>query len=364
MTKPPVVSIIVPVHDLELYVERCLDSLSGQTLRALEILVIDDGSTDASPEVLAELAAKDPRVRVERQAHAGRGAALNRGLELARGEYVMIVDGADFLEPDAAETLEALARSSGAELVLGNVRQRLAGGSGEILKPVAGPSRVLSETERGSLLSASSTTGARLYARRLFFEEGLRFTDRPRFDEINFAPRAYLAATPIAYVDRTLHQIEVQAPGEPAPNVSEVVDALDAVLEHFHARGHFDAWHAELLRFTLRRVLDALPVVRSLPPTSHLGALQQLFRLLDGRFGDAWTGAPLRRAAGRRTALWIGQARRLGYLPIAWTWVVQGASAQTGQATRDRGGPVLVQYRLLRKRLKRKALSNFPRWAQ
>lgn len=358
MTEPARVSIIVPVHDLELYVERCLESLSGQTLRALEILVIDDGSTDASPEVLAELAAKDPRVRVERQAHAGRGAALNRGLELARGEYVMLVDGADFLEPDAAETLEELARSSGAELVLGNVRRRLAGGSGEILKPVAGPSRVLSETERRSLLSASSATGARLYARRLFFEEGLRFTDRPRFDEINFGPRTWLVARPIAYVDRTLHNTELTLPVEPEPAAREVVAALDDLLEHFRARGQFDAWRAELLRYTLRLVLDALPAVRSLPPASHAGALRELFRLLDRRFGEAWTGAPLREVVGRRAAFLVAQARRVGYLPVAWAWELEAvASKANGLIQRGVDAP-RAGYGRVRAALKRRLLSR------
>lgn len=104
------ISIVVPVYNVEKYLRACLDSLVGQTLRELEIICVDDGSTDGSPSILAEYAARDRRVTVITQANRGLSAARNTGLERARAEYVTFVDSDDAVEPCAYE--QALAHMS------------------------------------------------------------------------------------------------------------------------------------------------------------------------------------------------------------------------------------------------------------
>jgi len=109
------VSIIVPVYNVEKYLRSCLDSLSGQTHKNLEIICVDDGSTDSSPAILAEAAAKDPRIKVVHQENGGLSAARNTGLRHATAPYITFVDSDDWLEPDAIE--KALAYMLGDALV-------------------------------------------------------------------------------------------------------------------------------------------------------------------------------------------------------------------------------------------------------
>ncbi len=97
-------SVIVPVYNVEPYLRQCLDSVCGQTYRTLEILCVDDGSTDGSLDILREYEAKDPRVRVFCQPNAGLAAARNTGLDAATGEWVTGLDPDDWLEPHAYET--------------------------------------------------------------------------------------------------------------------------------------------------------------------------------------------------------------------------------------------------------------------
>ena len=97
----PFVSVIIPVYNAEKYLRECLDSVVNQTLREIEIICVDDGSTDSSPAVLAEYAARDPRVRVLTQENAGVGPARNAGIRAARGEFVAFLDPDDLL-PDAS----------------------------------------------------------------------------------------------------------------------------------------------------------------------------------------------------------------------------------------------------------------------
>ena len=102
------VSVVIPVFNAAPYLCGCLDSVLNQTLNDIEVICIDDGSTDGSGVILAERAAKDARVRVLTQANAGQGAARNRGLETAQGEYVYFMDADDELAaPDALARLAA-----------------------------------------------------------------------------------------------------------------------------------------------------------------------------------------------------------------------------------------------------------------
>ncbi|MCQ2484286.1 MAG: glycosyltransferase [Clostridia bacterium] len=99
------VSIIIPVYNLENYIENCLNSLVNQTYRNLEILCIDDGSKDRSGEIISAMAEKDSRIVYIRQENAGVSAARNNGLDHAKGEYIMFVDGDDYMHFQAVELL-------------------------------------------------------------------------------------------------------------------------------------------------------------------------------------------------------------------------------------------------------------------
>ena len=97
------VSIIIPVYNLEEYIENCIRSLMNQTYENIEILCIDDGSQDGSAAVIAKLKEDDNRIRYIYQENAGVSAARNKGLESAEGEYVMFVDGDDYMHYQAVE---------------------------------------------------------------------------------------------------------------------------------------------------------------------------------------------------------------------------------------------------------------------
>lgn len=117
------VTVIVPVYNTEAYLAECLDSLVSQALAELEILCVDDGSIDGSAAIMAEYAAADPRVRVISQANAGQGAARNRALDMARGEFVTFCDSDDTVPPDAYATMLSTLRETGSDFVIGAARR-------------------------------------------------------------------------------------------------------------------------------------------------------------------------------------------------------------------------------------------------
>ncbi|WP_270312668.1 glycosyltransferase family 2 protein [Ligilactobacillus agilis] len=101
----PLVSVIIPVYNVEKYLRRCLDSVLKQTYRQLEIILVDDGSTDSSGKIVDEYAKKDARIVVIHQENGGLSNARNHGIDIATGEYLTFIDSDDYVVEDYVEYL-------------------------------------------------------------------------------------------------------------------------------------------------------------------------------------------------------------------------------------------------------------------
>jgi glycosyltransferase involved in cell wall biosynthesis len=112
------VSVIIPVYNTEKYISRCVDSVLGQTFTDFELIAVDDGSSDHSPELLDGYAEKDNRVKVVHQENLGLSAARNKGLSIASGEYIAFIDSDDWVHPRYLEVLTDMMAGSGAEIAV------------------------------------------------------------------------------------------------------------------------------------------------------------------------------------------------------------------------------------------------------
>ena len=112
------VSVIIPVYNAEKHLEECIRSILSQTLREIEIICVDDGSTDSSAQILTRLSREDSRLVIVRQENAGAGAARNHGIRLARGKYLSFLDADDFFDPHMLERAFEQAEAERAELVV------------------------------------------------------------------------------------------------------------------------------------------------------------------------------------------------------------------------------------------------------
>ena len=115
----PKVSIVVPIYNVEKYLHECVDSILAQTLKEIEVILIDDGSPDRCGEIVDEYAAKDPRVVAVHQENSGYSKGVNRGIEMAKGEYIGIIESDDWIEPDMYEKLYASAKKYDTDITKG-----------------------------------------------------------------------------------------------------------------------------------------------------------------------------------------------------------------------------------------------------
>ena len=111
------VSIITPVYNTEKYINTALDSTINQTLKDLEIILIDDGSSDCSGLICDEYAQKDERIKVIHQENRGAGISRNKGIEIATGEYIVFLDSDDYIEPETAEELYNIAEKEKVDFI-------------------------------------------------------------------------------------------------------------------------------------------------------------------------------------------------------------------------------------------------------
>lgn len=116
----PKVSVIIPVFNVEKYISECLYSVINQTLQDIEIILIDDGSTDKSMEIIRDFASYDDRITILQQENQGAGAARNKGLEIARGEYLSFLDSDDFFELTMLEQTYNKAKETDVDIVVFN----------------------------------------------------------------------------------------------------------------------------------------------------------------------------------------------------------------------------------------------------
>lgn len=117
MKNQPLVSVIIPVYNVEEYLRKCVDSVLNQTYKNLEIILVDDGSTDSSGKICDEYVEKDERISAVHQKNGGLSVARNSGLSEAEGKYVYFLDSDDYITDNALETLVEIAEKDNSDIV-------------------------------------------------------------------------------------------------------------------------------------------------------------------------------------------------------------------------------------------------------
>lgn len=177
-----VISVVVPVYNVELYLKECLDSIINQSYRDLEIILIDDGSTDMSGEICDEYSKKDDRIIVIHQSNQGSASAKNAGLRKTSGEYLSFVDSDDFLQEDAYEFMVKQLEARHADIIQCCFRMLYQKSNREVNNIV--DIQTLDTSEFLELFTKDWTCGLlwdKLYKRHIFedtyFKEGHKIDD-------------------------------------------------------------------------------------------------------------------------------------------------------------------------------------------
>lgn len=251
-------SVVIPVFRVAPHLERCLDSVLAQTYRPLEVIVVDDGSTDGSAAILAQYHARHDCLRLINQDNRGPGPARNAGIAVARGTYLALVDADDYVTPDFVQSLVEVAERTGADAVVCNFTFQV--GRLRLRYPLMSRPTQLAGAEAArrtlELLPLPPFTWTKLYRRDWYLEHGFAFPAIYYEDLATSAPRLHRARQ-VALTRRALYYYCLRSTGITGDfGVRNVVDYLTAIdiLRHFvRTQGKWRAWRTEyrrLLRFT------------------------------------------------------------------------------------------------------------------
>ncbi len=207
MCNGTLISVIVPVYNVEDYLVKCVDSILNQTHRALEVILVNDGSSDASGSICDAFAEKDSRVRVIHKENGGLSSARNAGIEAASGEYISFIDSDDWIEPDAYAHLLSLMERYQVKLVCGG-NYDVDGGTGNRTLGLTPKKEegISAEEMVGRMFlwqGCDSSVCDKLFHRQLL--ENFRFPEGKVSEDVAITYKIVLAAQRVAMSDRPFY---------------------------------------------------------------------------------------------------------------------------------------------------------------
>ena len=216
----PKVSILVPVYNNEQYLEECLDSLLAQSLADIEIICINDGSTDGSPWILKQYARKDNRVHVIDQENGGFGKAMNAGLDAAKGDWIGFVESDDYVLPDMYETLYDIACSNELDFVKSACSRFFGDGAERSFERLPLTSnaeylnRVVNPSETPGLLDINMVNVTGIFRRSFIFEKKIRYNETPgaSYQDNGFWFQTFMTASRAYFLDECFYMIRRDNP--------------------------------------------------------------------------------------------------------------------------------------------------------
>lgn len=220
------VSVIIPVYNVENYLRKCLDSLVNQTLKDIEIIVVNDGTTDNSQEIINEYVKKYPKKVVSIiQENGGQGAARNTGLLHAKGEYIGYVDSDDYVEENMYEELYKKAKEEDSDIVIcGNnvVKENYELFSKE-------------DVDKEFLLGKMAVWN-KIYKKNIIVDNKIQFRSKVWYEDLDFTMKVYFSSKKISYVDKPLYNYLLRE-GSTMNNNNikrnlELIEAFDSLIDY------------------------------------------------------------------------------------------------------------------------------------
>jgi CDP-glycerol glycerophosphotransferase len=269
----PRISVVVPVYNVEPFLAECLESLAGQSFRDLEVVMVEDGSTDGSPAIAEAFAARDERFRLIRQPNGGLGKARNTGADAATGEFLAFVDSDDLLAANAYELLLGALDETGSDFATGNVH-RLARRvfQAPYVAETFARTQLGTHVTRFRPLLKDRTAWNKLFRRAFWDANGFRFPEGVLNEDIPVILPAHFAANSVDVISEPIYFWRMRE-GEGSVSITQRrlekralhdrINAIDSVHDYLAEKGPrgADRWYAEAvvaddLRYHLN-VLDA-----------------------------------------------------------------------------------------------------------
>ncbi|WP_034484367.1 glycosyltransferase [Butyrivibrio fibrisolvens] len=244
------VSIIVPIYNVENYLEKCLDSLTGQSLNDIEILAVNDGSTDGSLKILENYASKDSRIVVLNKENGGLSDARNYAFPYIHGEYVGFIDSDDYVDPKMYEVMYNRAIETSSDIVECNLHHTFDDYEDtEIGRHI--------HDKKELIMNGRSVVWNKIYKTSWLLETGVRFPKGLIYEDVNFYCKIVPFLNKIEYVEEPfVHYVQrgTSINNFQTLKTMQIFDILDDIHKFYEEKGFMDEY-GEALEFLYTRIL-------------------------------------------------------------------------------------------------------------
>ncbi len=286
----PQFSLIIPIYKVEDYLQKCIDSILAQQCQDFELLLIDDGSPDGCGAICDRYAALQPhKIRAVHQPNGGAGAARNHGISLAAGDYLLFVDGDDYLSPTLLSDLSAeIARTAADLYVFGAFVERDGKQVGQLHERIP-CGKCCTAADTPALFFGVTAPWNRAYRRSLFTQHGIVFASKVWYEDIRVVTKINaLAASVYRLPQPYYHYLQREGSAMNNKNVArnaEIFQAFDDILSWFRENGFYEQYEQELAFLAVQHVLLAASVRVALIDRKH-PLLAKLQVYMDEHFPD------------------------------------------------------------------------------
>ena len=315
----PKASVIVPVYKVEEYLEKCVQSILAQTERDFELILVDDGSPDRCGALCDSLAQTDSRIRVIHQENQGLGGARDTGIREARGDWLLLVDSDDWIEPKILEKAMEAGLREEADLVMFAFRTVDEQGRelGVFREDMPKERGITLQEHKEALLTAPCAWN-KLYRRGFFQGTGLAYPPRVWYEDLRTSPKLMAKAGRMVFLDEVgYNYLQRQGSIMNSANLErnrEILDAFDDLLPWFRKEGLFEAYRRELEYLAVFHVYLTAGVRVALADRKS-PLLRELAAYVEERF-PGWRQNPyLPKLGGKRRLL-------VSLLQKKWYWAV------------------------------------------
>lgn len=292
MTK---VSVIIPVYNAEKYLEQCISSIANQTMQDIEILVINDGSTDNSLNILDELSQKyKGKLKIFEKENGGAGSARNLAIENATGEFIKFVDADDYLKADILEKMYNIAKEHNVKLVRGNYQT--------IIGPIRTEDKCSWSDVQGSkiidvrktkdyIVTETPGIGNKLISRDLI--GNLRFPEKTKWEDLAIIPIIVASSEKLFHIDEPVYNYRVNMNTtikdfiNKIPSILDIIKCLENVEKQMELRGLSEEYKNQIeslyILHTLFRVENAMLWV-NFPHKKKEIVVSSLLGILDAKY--------------------------------------------------------------------------------
>ena len=246
------VSVIVPVYNVEKYLARCIQSVCGQSYQGLEIILVDDGSKDKSGVICDEYAERDGRIKVIHKENGGLGDARNAGVEKAEGKYLLFVDSDDRIHENLVrDTVETAEKNQADMVIFDYIGEEENGNLTDRFTFPFSANRVIEVAEEKELIMRSCSAVNKLIRRELWKESGFQFPKGRYYEDLATIPKVMTKTKKIVYLPEVYYYYlmrdgSIMHSRNFEKNYEDRTWAVDQLLEYFERENLIETYRNEL----------------------------------------------------------------------------------------------------------------------